>query len=394
MFSKLVFATVFCVAIGAINATAQEANSALRIERSKAMIFVEANRYLDAFPILEKIAPQLPNDVDVWTHYGIALANRSGTLTNAAQRKAERKKAYVALLRAKQLGTTNVIALSFLDQMPPDGGDYDNFSAHDPRVERALREGEEFFGRGEYDKAFASYEKAYKIDPRNYEALLFMGDSLYAQNKYSESEQWFARAATLDPNREMAFRFWGDALLFQNKIKEATDKFIQAFIADPYSRNAWENINKLTRKAGKPFDVKGIFPPGTADFGGIVLNNSELTEKDGTSLWRKYVETRDLWKRTAFKQQFPNEIYRHSLKEEVAAFQAVADAAKAAIKSGSLRNPHHSISNLIMFADNNLLEPYVLFFLADEDVVNDYESYRATNREKLNRFLTTQVFIH
>jgi tetratricopeptide (TPR) repeat protein len=394
MFTKLSAVLLLLIAMTFSPAVrGQVQKPSLETERAKAMTLIEANRYLDAFPILEKIAPQLPNDVDVWAHFGIALASRSGTLTDAVQRKFERKRAYDALSKAKALGTTHVMALSMLDQLPADGGDDDNLSALDPRVESALREGEGFFGRGEYDKAFAAYEKAYKIDPKNYEAMLFMADSLYAQKKYAESEPLFAKAAVISPDREMAYRFWGDALLAQNKTKEATEKFIDAFIADPYSRNSWDNINKLTQKAGKPFDVKGVFPPGTEDFGGIAIDATKLAESDGTALWRKYSETRDSWK-TIFKQQNPTEVYRRSLKEESAALRAVADAAKAAIKSGSLKNPHHSITNLIGLVESDLLEPYILVFLPDEGLAQDYEAFRRANRPKLRQFFVTRVFVH
>jgi tetratricopeptide (TPR) repeat protein len=393
MLNRLIIALFFAT-IAFSAARAQVTKSSTDADRAKAISLAEASRYIDAYPILEKIAPQLPNDVDVWTHYGIAIAARSGTLTDPSQRKFERQRAFVALSKARQLGTTNVVALSMLDQLPADGGDEDNLSAMDPRVEKALREGEAFFGRGEYDKAFASYERAYKIDPKSYEAVLFMGDSLYAQKKYAESEPWFAKAVALDPDREMAYRFWGDALMFQNKTKEATEKFVEAFIADPYSRYAWENINKLTEKAGKPFDVKGIFPPGTEGFGPIAVDPSKLSEADGTMLWRKYLETRDSWKKGIFQQQNPQSPYRHTLKEEVAALRAVADAAKAAIKGGSLKNPHHSITNLISLIDSDLLEPYILVFLPDDGIVADYDAYRAANRAKLRQFLVTRVFVH
>lgn len=372
---------------------AQASKATTAADREKVMTLVESGRYLDAYPILERIAPALPNDVDVWTHYGIAIAARSSTLSDPAQRKFERKRAYDALQKAKKLGTENVTALSFLDQMAPDGGDEDNLSAANPEVEKALREGEQYFGKGEYDKAFTSYSKAYKLDPKSYEAVLFMGDSLYAQKKYTESEPWFAKAVALEPDREQAYRFWGDALLHQDKIKEATAKFIEAFIADPYSRQSWENINKLTQKQGRQFDVKGIFPPGTSDFGGITIEPAQLSEKDGTKFWLKYSETRDNWRKEFVKRQTASMTYRHSLKEEAAALRAVADAATPAIKNGSLKEPHHSITHVIEFRDKELLEPYILFFLADDAIAEDYDAYREANREKLREFLTNRVFV-
>jgi len=372
---------------------AQKAPDEVVSERAKAMVLVEANRYLDAYPILDKIAASFPSDVEVWTHYGIAIAARSSTLSEARERKAERKRAYGVLVKARELGTKNVMALSFLDQMSPDGGDEDNFSSANPEVEKALREGEQHFGKGEYDKAFSAYERAYKLDPKSYEAALFVGDTYYAQRKYQQSEEWFAKAVALDPDRELAYRFWGDALLNQGKIKEATEKFINAFVADPYSRYSWENINKLTEKYGRPFDVKGIFPPGTNDFGGITLDPAQFAEKDGTQLWLKYSETRESWRRDTFRKENPGITYRHSLKEELAALTAVADAAALAIKNGSLKYPHHSITNLLDIRSKVNLEPYVLLLLADEGIAEDFDAYRKTNREKLRRFLVDHVFV-
>src|SRR6185436_17322994 len=162
-------------------------------------------------------------------------------------------------------------------------------------------------------------------------------------------------------------------------VKDATEKFISAHVAEPYSRQAWENVNKLTRKQGKQFDVAGIFPPGTDGFGEIAIDPAQLTEKDGTKFWLKYSETRDSWKKDSSKR--PGSTYRRTLKEESAALRAVADAASSAIKAGQLKTPHHSLVNLIEFRDKEVLEPYILFFLADEAIAEDYEAYRATNRE-------------
>ena len=161
--------------------------------RAKAFEFTGQNRYLDALPLLEKLAPLYPNDSEVWAQYGIAIGTQSTTISAPAERKAARVKAYNALAKARDLGTKNQIALSILDDLPPDGGD-DTLAETDPEFEKNIREGEAFFGRGEYDKAFAAYEKAYKIDPQSYGAVLFMGDSLYAAGKYKESEVWFAKA--------------------------------------------------------------------------------------------------------------------------------------------------------------------------------------------------------
>ncbi len=387
---KYSFAAIFLIAMFSFGAFSQKPVVDVAAERARAMVLIDENKYLDAYPILEKIAPMLPNDVDVWTHYGIATTARSATLKDPAERQAARRKGYEILSRAKELGTENTTALDMLDQLPPDGGGEDNFSG-DPKIEEALREGEAFFGRGEYDKAFASYESGYKLDPKNYEAILFMGDSRYAAKRYSESEPWFAKAAALDPDRDMAFRFWGDALLAQNKLNEAGEKFIDAFIADPYSRYAWDNVVKLANKYDKAPRIKGVLPPGTKPFESINIDETQLKAEDGTEHWSEYSKVKSAWKTITFKKEFPGETYRQTLKEEAAALRAVAVAGDAAITSGKLKEPHPSIANLVEINKKGLIEPYVLIMLPNEDIAQDYVAYRKTNRAKLRQFLSEFV---
>lgn len=395
-----IFLRLFTLILGTVllfqsyhEANGQRNDEDLRASRIKAIDLSNENRYLDAYPFLEKIASSFPSDREVWTHYGIAIAVRSVTLPDANKRKEERRRASMALAKAKELGTTNVIALELLDQLGSDGGAEDNFLDQNPEVEKALREGEAYFAKGEYGKAFALYERAYKLNPKSYEAALFAGDTFYAQKKYRESEPWFETAATINPDREMAFRFWGDALLEQGKVKDAQDKFVEAFIAEPYSRYAWDNVDKLTRKYGKYFDVKGVFPPGTNDFGEIIVDLSGLSEKDGSYFWMRYVESKKAWRSEKFAKTFKGSQYRETLNEMVESLRAVLAPASAAIKSGRIKTPHHSLKNLIEIESKGFLESYILLLAATEEVSEDYYNYRLANRATLRKFLNEHVFV-
>lgn len=360
--------------------------------RQKALDLVGKNLYLEAFPVLEKIAESFPNDVDVWTAYGISLSTRAVTEQNPELRKPFFKRAYEALSRAKKLGSDSTVAMSLLDNLSPDGDNGDNFMSENPEVEKALREGEAFFGRGEYDKAFVSYEKAYKIDPKSYEAALFAGDCFYAQRKYAESEPWFAKAVAIEPNRDLAYRFWGDALLGQNKLDEAREKFIDGFIAAPHTREAWASVEKLVDRYESRPALKLILPPANAIFKPIQLDESLLSQTDGTHHWLKYKQTREMWQKELFKKQYAGKEYRHSLAEEAAALDAVAVAAAADIKAGKLAVPHHSLKNLLEMKEKGFIEPYVLIFLMDDEIIEDYIAYRDKNRVKLREFLSQNLF--
>lgn len=347
--------------------------------REQALKFVEQNRYLDAFPLLEKVAPLYPNDAEIWAHYGIAILTRSSTLSSADERKAERVKGMSVLAKAKELGTKNDVALNFLEQFPADGGDEDNFGGN-PEFEKNLREGEAFFGRGEYEKAFAAYEKAYKINPQSYEAVLFMGDSHYAAGRFKESEPWFAKAAAINPDREQAFRFWGDALLNQKKMAEARDKFIDALVAEPYSRLTWGSLERWAGESGAKVVSLAVVPPGGAGAGEILFDESLLKTEDGTASWKLYKEARKA-------QVIANGSGARALAGEVNALRKVAAGFRNDLKAGKIKYPDQSLSNLVRLDDAGLLEPYVLLIRADGDIADEYAAYRQKNRDKIKKFV-------
>jgi len=347
--------------------------------REKALEFTDQNRYIDAFPLLEKAAPLYPNDAELWAHYGIAILTRSTTLGSAEERKTERIKGYNVLAKAKQLGAKNVIALNLLDQLSPDGSDEDNFGGN-PEFEKHLREGEGFFGRGEYDKAFAAYEKAYKINPKSYEAVLFLGDSLYAGGKYKDSELWFAKAVEIEPNREQAYRFWGDALMNQKKSSEARDKFVDALAAEPYSRLTWDRLGRWVGESKAQAVPLQVTPPGNETLGEIKIDETLLKIENGTMSWKLYNETRKA-------QIVAGGGKTRTLAGEVAAYRKVAEAFKMDLRSGKIKYPDQNLSNLVKLDDEGLLEPYVLLIRADEDVAEEYIGYRAKNRDKLRKFI-------
>lgn len=376
----LILAVLF-LSLGFFNrVSAQEAKPAEKAAwLAQANEFVNQNRYLDAFPLLEKLAPLYPNDGDIWAHYGIAIMTRSTTLASAAERKAERVKAYNVLVKARQLGTKNIVALNFLEQFPADGGADDNFGGS-PEFEKNLREGEAFFGRGEYDKAFAAYEKAYKINPKSYEAVLFMGDSLYAAKKYKESEAWFAKAVAIEPNREQAFRFWGDALLNQKKFAEARDKFIDGIVAEPHSRMSWSGLEHWIETSEAKVESLTVVPPGGNATREVIFDESLLKTENGTTSWKIYNETRKA-------QVVASGGGTRTLAGEVAALRKVAEAFRSDLKAGKVKYPDPSLSNLVRLDDAGLLEPYVLLIRADGDIADEYDAYRLKNRDKIKKFV-------
>jgi hypothetical protein len=95
--------------------------------------------------------------------------------------------------------------------------------------------------------------------------------------------------------------------------------------------------------------------------------------------------------RTA-KTEFGGRRYRDSLKEKPA-LRAVIDAATAAIKAGTLKRPHHGISNAIELNNKGLLELYIFIVMSNESIADDYNAYRTANRDKIRKYFKEYFFV-
>jgi tetratricopeptide (TPR) repeat protein len=376
--------SLLAITLSAVIFTAAQ-NSPSDQELARAMNFIEQNRHINALPILEKAAPRYPNDGEIQAHFGVAILVNSVTIKDEDLRKKEVVRAADILRKAKKLGTENVIALHYLDKIE-EGNDIGvAFNSSSKEVEDAIREGEGFFGRGEYEKAFLAYERAYKLDPQSYDAALFAGDSFYAQKKYKESEAWFAKAAAINPNREQAFRFWADALANQGKTKEALSKLADAFIADPNSRLVFNALIEGVKNYGNRKSSPFIVIPSKSE-GEIVIDATSLKAEDGTIHWNRFTETRktqiENFKRVANGREFVS-----TVSEDVEALKSVALAAGKNLQTDKTLKLSKSVENLIKLDAIGMLDVYTMLFIHGGASSPEYESFREKNRERMKKFL-------
>lgn len=380
---RIIFLTIFVLSLANF-AFAQNPQDDLELK--KANEFIKQNRHIDALPLLENVAPRYPNDAELQANYGIAILVNSVTIKDADTRKKEVARAGEILRKAKRLGTENVLALHYLDSIENGEEVGVGFNASSKEVEDAIREGEGFFGRGDYDKAFLAYERAYKLDPKSSDAALFAGDCFYAQKRFAESEAWFAKAVAINPNREQAYRFWADALVNQGKTKDALPKFADAFIAEPNSRlvlNAYlEAVKNYGSRRSSPF----IVIPSKEGESEIVINPALLKEDDGTIHWNSFTETR---KRQIenFNKVANGRVYISTLKEDVEALKSVTAAVRNNLKNDNTLKLSKSLENLIKLDQLEMLDIYTMFFIQGSDNSPEYESFREANRDRMRNFL-------
>lgn len=391
--------TILCLATALSPlASAQESSSQSERDRALRLLWDEA-KTAAALPLLEKLAKERPDDGFVAFSYGFALIGRVKTLKDPEARKKTRIEIRKWLEKAASLGVKEPILVSLLELIPPDGGNDEVFSAI-KEADDAMRDGEELYVNGDFARAAEAYQRALRADPKLYDAALFTGDMYFKLGDNAKAEEWYMRAIQINPNKETAYRYSATPLLRSGKLDEAKSRYIDAVIAEPYNRMTWSGLGQWAGVAGVnlshpkvdiPASVKSPDPANVT----LTIDPKVVDPKDevtGINSWVLYGLRRVTWKTSGFAKTFPNEkTYRHSLREELEALQSVVEAVKQGQKEKKITKLDSSLATLVKLSDEGLLEPFILFALADEGIANDYWDYRKNNRDKLKRYLIEYV---
>ncbi|HEV8428139.1 MAG TPA: tetratricopeptide repeat protein [Pyrinomonadaceae bacterium] len=365
-------------------------------ERQRAFQLYKDGKHIEAMPLFEKLAAANPKDRDVIEALGLMTASQTAYLKDPAARKKARVRARELLLRAQELGANSALLKWMLESVVPEGGeDNSSFSAK-KEVDDAMREGEAAFVSNDMPKALEMYHRALILDPKLYEAALFIGDVYFKTSDHAKAGEWFGHAIAIDPDRETAYRYWGDSLMRQGRLTEAGEKFVEAYIADPYSRLSragflnWGNkahINLAHPRVDIPTNVTSKDKSTTITLDANMLGKDDKT--GATAAWMFYGIIRASWQ-SEFAKQYPDEkTYRHSLKEEAAALRGALEA----VKNQKLdpKNIDPSLQILQKLDSEGLLEAFVLLALPDEGIAQDFHNYRQNNLEKLRRYVKAYV---
>ena len=379
-------------------------------ERQRALDLYEANNFVAALPLLEKLAAANPNDPVILSRLGFAIYASSVDAKDPVAREKMRTRARDTLLRSQQLGDDGNLTKITLDALSAPDVSQIPFSSV-KTAEAAIRDGEGAFMRGDMDKAIAAYKRALEADPQLYDAALYAGDVEFKKGHNSTDPQvrsdqfdkagvWFAKAIAIDRNRETAYRYWGDALDVQGKTNEARDKFVDAIVAEPFGRRAYVGLTQWADRhqvaLGHPrIDILSSATATKPGETNITIDETALKrDDDGSRAWMMYGMTRALWlnqkdgsRSEKFAKAYPGEaVYRHSLAEELDALQGVAVVLKEQTKAKSIKKLTSSLDNLMKLTASGLLEAYILFVKPDKDIARDYDNYRKANRDKLRRY--------
>ncbi|MFL6228355.1 MAG: tetratricopeptide repeat protein [Pyrinomonadaceae bacterium] len=386
-------AVLFALALCAPAFALAQDNFDYAAQRARAIQLYQANNFVEALPVFEKLYAANQSDVLVLESLSFILTGSLRSIQDPAARAKTRERARSIAQRARDLGDDSNLLKSTLDVLNAPDTAAIPFSNR-READAAMNEAEAAFSRGDLDKAIEAYQRALKFDPHLYAAALFTGDSYFKKRDYAKADEWFAHAAEIDPNVETAHRYWGDSLMAQGKRDEARDKFIEAIVAAPGDRSAYVGLTQWADKYGVKLAHPEIeVPTSVASEGSKTTINispdmlSGGKTDDGSLSWIAYGATRSVWAKEKFGKEFPQEnSYRHTLREEAEALHAVADMAREQAKGGKAKNLSPSLANLIKLDDAGLLEPFIFYTRVDRGIAQDYSSYRQAHRDKLQRY--------
>jgi tetratricopeptide (TPR) repeat protein len=235
-----------------------------------------------------------------------------------------------------------------------------------------------------------NYSHALDLEPKNYSAVLFTGNAYDRQDNFAKAAEWYERAIQIDRNIETAYRYYADMLARQHDLEGARKMLVQAAVAEPYNRVVWRELRAWATLSGSQVNMVfvSVPPPGgkPAEGASSLDRNSSVS-----SAWETYRAIRAQWQQGEFAKHFPQEIsYRHTLAEEANALKGAAAKLahlRANPDTATLVAQDGAATELLKLYDAGLIEPYVLFSLADAGIAKDYSSYRLDNRSKLQNYM-------
>jgi len=376
------------------------------------------NKMEEALPVYEKLSADSNADWLVFSRLGFLVYSKLVLSRNPQERKEFADRARTALLRARELGDRTALTNSLINNLA-NGTPAVTYYSEVGEADSYMQQAEIIFMKGDLEAAVELYKKAFAVDPKLYDAAVYIGDACYkTPGKLEEAQEWYAKAVAINPNRAIAYRYWADDLMKLGKIQEARDKFVEAYISQPGDRltvaalTNWakgQNVTLaqplvkipitiapdgdgyvMTVQAGainnasplkipfKPMSTGGSYG---ASFSPELLNNPTFMA------WTKYAGARMVWTRQYFQGHPGQTSVRNNLPEEALALRAAISQLDA-----NAKDLDPSLATLIKLDKDGVLEAFIFFARGDQGIMQDYPAYLDEHRDILRRYVMTWVF--
>src|SRR5882724_1644288 len=117
--AAFLFTLVCCVCITGTAVHAQDQN--IEQDKLKATDLINATKYVEALPLLEKIVIVEPDNAKMHFYLGFALLGQANIVKDDAGKKALSIRARNAFIKAKELGYDEPLLEALIQGIPPDG---------------------------------------------------------------------------------------------------------------------------------------------------------------------------------------------------------------------------------------------------------------------------------
>lgn len=381
--------------IGTLPLAAEILTESFELRLAKAVTLVGSNTP-QAVAALDELLKERPDDAKALYQMGMALAAQGHQLDHGATRRETMQKSRAFIVRAQQAGFDDPIIVTSLQEINPDGTENGRRYSNNNEAERLYQQAEAAFQKRDYAGAQKYYQAVLNIEPANYMAQMGVGDAYFARGNFKEAADWFEQASALEPNKEIAYRYWGDALLRIGKRNEALEKYLSAVIAEPYN-----GYPRRALAAGcqalllKPWMAAPKLPLAEVKNG--PKGPEILLPKEFNALHVVYTTARAQWQTENKARRFPaGTAYRQTVEEEIHALSLLIKIYGELKQSGqppppelatALADVESSIAELAEIEKAGYLPAHILLFRANQDIAQDYATYREAHRGKLREYL-------
>ena len=112
-----------------------------------------------------------------------------------------------------------------------------------------------YLGNDESDKALLSFNKAYELEPFNFENCHNLASVYFHQQKLGEALQCWFQCLQMNPKCEQTLYNIGVCYQYKNKFEDASSYFHKVLMLNPNHGDTLHNLGTLALKQNKPNDA-------------------------------------------------------------------------------------------------------------------------------------------
>ena len=288
------------------------------------------------------------------------------------------KTRFVNVCRRSTIESTSYSADMYLRRILVD---FDPDTLVSEKAKNYYREGEEYFGKEDFEMAELNYRKAVKEDTSYYSAYLYLGDSFWAREEFDSALVYFSKARDIQPDLLEARLYVVDALAELGLFYRAKKECVDAMMVYP-GYNLKIKLQRILEIENKYLHerriLRGFYPND--------IDNDEQYSMENSFIWKDY---------RAAKDDVSKYCDADGIIEENGEFE---DRYLEVYSYRKMLEAHpNDLPEFLHFADKmreeGYLAPYVFTSLFHIDIYPQFKDYMSheENRQKTKDFIEKYV---